>query len=63
MSLSVSVYQAEGAVLSPEQVCKQATEGRLVSPTPSGFIKIRRDGQVDIGQESGEETHTQRYDG
>lgn len=36
--LSESVYQAEGAILSPEQVCKQAVEGRLVSPTPSSFV-------------------------
>lgn len=36
--LSESVYQAEGAILSPEQVCKQAVEGRLVSPTPPSFV-------------------------
>lgn len=61
MYLSDCVYQAEGAVLSPEQVRKQAAEGRLVSPTPSSFVYVGGNGQVEIGQESSKETHTQRY--
>ena len=55
------MYQAEGAVFSPQQVGEEAREVGLVSPAPAGRVEARGDGKVDVGHEPGDETHSQGH--
>lgn len=57
------LYQIECAVLLPQQVGAEASQGGLVSPAPPCLVEAGWDGQIQVRQQTSSKTQTQPPDG